>query len=136
MKIILSAIVLIVCFQTKTFSQELSYDGYYVATPDQGNMSIFKYYLRFYSDGTVISVTTAGKPENLLPWFKKENKVPSRGKYTLTDSTINFSMQSEQGEVIFNGVLRSTSLVLKVKSNINKYEAKELYEFMRIENIK
>src|SRR5215467_4581670 len=72
--------------------KEMSYDGYYVSIPDSNSMSMFKYYLRFYPDGTVIGVTTAGKPANLVPWFKKENNTPSKGKYTLSDSTIKFSM--------------------------------------------
>src|SRR5436190_24384719 len=56
--------------------KELRYDGYYVSITDSNSMSMFKYYLRFYPDGTVIGVTTAGKPANLVPWFKRENKTP------------------------------------------------------------
>ncbi|TMI83941.1 MAG: hypothetical protein E6H10_06900 [Bacteroidetes bacterium] len=116
---------------------EMSYGGYYVSVPDSNSMSMFKYYLRFYPDGTVIGVTTAGKPTNLIPWFKKENNTPSKGKYTLTDSTIKFSMTSEQGEVNYMGRLTSENkLVLNVKSLINKYEAKEEYGFMKMEAIK
>src|SRR5262245_57474122 len=82
---------------------KLNFDGYYVSIPDSNSMSMFKYYLRFYPDGTVIGVTTAGKPANLIPWFKKENTTPSKGKYTLTETTIKFSMTSEQGEVNYEG---------------------------------
>ncbi|HET9825198.1 MAG TPA: hypothetical protein VFP87_07690 [Chitinophagaceae bacterium] len=117
--------------------KELSYDGYYVSIPDSNSMSMFKYYLRFYPDGTVIGVTTAGKPANLLPWFKKENKTPYKGTYTLTDSTIKFSMTSEQGEVSYDGKLsKDNRLLLTVKSLINKYEGKEQYGFMKMEAIK
>ncbi len=59
--------------------EKISYDGYYVSIPDSNSMAMFKYYLRFYPDGTVIGVTTAGKPANLIPWFKKDNKTPSKG---------------------------------------------------------
>jgi len=117
--------------------KELSYDGYYVSVPDSNSISMFKYYLRFYPDGTVIGVTTAGKPANLIPWFKKENNTPSKGKYTLTESTIKFSMTSEQGEVNYEGeVSADNKLVLTVKSLINKYEGKEQYGFMKMEAIK
>jgi hypothetical protein len=115
---------------------EMSYDGYYVSIPDSNSMSMFKYYLRFYPDGTVIGVTTAGKPANLIPWFKKENNTPSKGKYTLTDSTIKFSMTSDQGEVNYQGTLTpGNKLVLLVKSLINKYEGKEEYGFMKMDAI-
>jgi len=117
--------------------KEMSYDGYYVSIPDSNSMSMFKYYLRFYPDGTVIGVTTAGKPANLIPWFKKENNTPSKGKYTLTDSTIKFSMTSEQGEVNYQGTLTpENKLVLLVKSLINKYEGKEEYGFMKMDAIR
>jgi hypothetical protein len=117
--------------------KEMSYDGYYLSTPDSNSINMFKYYLRFYPDGTVIGVTTAGKPANLIPWFKKENKTPSRGKYMLTDSTIKFSMTSEQGDVNYEGKLTAdNNLVLKVKSLINKYEGKEEYGFLKMDAIK
>ena len=115
---------------------KLNFDGYYVSISDSNSMSIFKYYLRFYPDGTVIGVTTAGKPANLIPWFKKENNTPSKGQYTLTESTIKFSMSSEQGEVNYQGTLTpDNKLVLLVKSLINKYEGKEEYEFMKMDAI-
>jgi len=108
-----------------------------VSIPDSNTMSMFKYYLRFYPDSTVIGVTTAGKPDNLLPWFKKENKTPSKGKFMLSGNTIKFSMTSEQGEVTYDGMLTSENkLVLTVKSLINKYQGKEEYGFMKMEAIK
>ena len=116
--------------------KELDYDGYYVSIPDSNAMSMFKYYLRFYPDGTVIGVTTAGKPSNLIPWFKKENKTPSKGRYMLADSIIKFSMTSEQGDVNYEGKLTvDNKLVLRVKSLINKYEGREEYGFLKMEAI-
>jgi len=117
--------------------KELSYDGYYVSVPDSNTISLFKYYLRFYPDGTVIGVNTAGKPDNLIPWFKKENKTPYKGQYLISDSTIKFSMVSEQGEVDYKGsLIPDNRLLLVVKSLINKYEGKEEYNFMKMEKIK
>ena len=138
MRMKISIAIFLVLFSMSSKAQkEMSYDGYYVSIPDSTSMSMFKYYLRFYPDGTVIGVTTAGKPVNLIPWFKKENKTPSKGAFTLTDSTIKFSMTSEQGEVNYDGkITGDNKLVLKVKSLINKYEGKEEYAFMKMEVIK
>ena len=117
--------------------KKMSFDGYYVSIPDSNSMTMFKYYLRFYPDGTVIGVTTAGKPANLLPWFKKENKTPSKGTYVLKDSTIKFSMTSDQGDVTYDGKLTADNkMVLLVRSLINKYEAEEEYEFLKMEALK
>ena len=136
MKIIIT--LFLVLFELSAFAQkDLSYDGYYVSVPDSNSMSMFKYYLRFYQDGSVIGVTTAGKPANLVPWFKKENKTPYKGRYTLSDSTIKFSMISEQGDVTYEGKLTADNkLMLTVRSLINKYEGKEEYGFMKMEVIK
>jgi hypothetical protein len=135
MKISTTILLLFLSFYSKA-QKEVSYNGYYVSIPDSASLSMFKYYLRFYPDGTVIGVTTAGKPANLVPWFKKENKTPYKGKYTINDSTIKFSMTSEQGEVAYEGrVTAENKLVLTVKSLINKYEGKEEYGFMKMEAI-
>jgi hypothetical protein len=138
MRMKISIIILFITISLNSTAQkELSYDGYYVSLPDSNNFSMFKYYLRFYPDGSVIGVNTAGKPDNLIPWFKKENNTPYKGKYTLTDSTLKFSMISEQGEVVYNGKLADDNkLILLVKSLINKYEAKEEYGFIKMEKIK
>src|SRR5436190_4974782 len=138
MRMKISIAIFLVLFSMSSKAQkEMSYDGYYVSIPDSTSMSMFKYYLRFYPDGTVIGVTTAGKPVNLITWFKKEDKTPSKGAFTFTDSTIKFSMPSEQGEVNYDGkITGDNKLVLKVKSLINKYEGKEEYAFMKMEAIK
>jgi hypothetical protein len=121
---------------TISAQDNLKFDGYYVSIPDSTSMSMFKYYLRFYPDGTVIGVTTAGKPANLIPWFNKENKTPSKGQFTIKDSAIKFSMASEEGQVNYEGKLTSQNkLVLMVKSFINKYEGREEYGFMKMEAI-
>ena len=134
----ISIIIFFICSSIFVSAQKkLSYDGYYVSVPDSNSLSLFKYYLRFYSDGTVIGVNTAGKPSNLVPWFKKENKTPYKGSYTITDGTINISMKSDQGEVSYNGKLTvENKLVMTVKSFINKYEGREEYGFLKIEAIK
>ena len=133
MKISIAALLIFISTHVAG-QKQVSYDGYYVSIPDSASMSMFKYYLRFYPDGTVIGVTTAGKPANLVPWFKKENKTPSKGQYVFSDSTIKFSMTSEQGEVNYQGKLTSENkLVLTVKSFINKYQGKEEYGFMKME---
>jgi len=134
----ISIIILLILISLSSSAQkDLGYDGYYVSIPDSNSYSMFKYYLRFYPDGTVIGVNTAGKPDNLVPWFKKENKTPYTGKYTLSDSVLKFSMVSEQGEVVYNGRLTAENkLLLIVKSLINKYEGKEEYGFLKMEKIK
>ena len=113
---------------------QLSYDGYY-HTVD--SLSPYRYYLRFYPDGSVIGVNTAGKPENLLSWFKKENKTPYKGTYTLSEGKISFKMISEGGEVHYEGnLVKDNRLILVVTSMINKFTGNEEYFFLKIANLK
>lgn len=119
---------------TATAQNKLSYDGYYRTLAD--TLNPFSFYLRFYPDGTVISVSTAGNPNNLKPWFKKDHKTPAKGTYVMKDTVITFALKSPEGEVLYNGVyLPDNRLFLTVKSLINKYEGKEEYFFMKMEGI-
>jgi predicted 3-demethylubiquinone-9 3-methyltransferase (glyoxalase superfamily) len=115
--------------------QKMSYDGYYITQPDTN--SPFKYYLRFYPDGTVITVTTAGKPENLARWFTKDYKDVAKGKFELKDSTITFFIRTDKGEINYTGTLSPDNrMTLTVKSAINKYEGKEEYYFFKMDGLK
>jgi len=120
--------------QTTTV-RKLSFDGYYRTLPD--SLNPFSYYLRFYDDGTVIGYSTAGNPNNLVPWFKKEHKSPSKGQYVLKDSILSFSLKSEEGTVTYDGLfLPDNHLFFTVKSLINKYQGKEEYFFLKMQGLK
>lgn len=136
MKILMTAFLIVISLAGMA-QKVISYDGYYVSVPDSNAFSLFRYYLRFYPDGTVIGVNTAGQPGNLIHWFNKENKTPYTGKYAIADSILRFSMKSEQGEVAYTGwITGENKLQLTVKSMINKYEGREEYNFMKMEKIK
>jgi hypothetical protein len=125
---------LTVAAQTST-DHKISYDGYYRTLPD--TLNPFSYYLRFYADGTVIGYSTAGNPNNLVTCFKKEHKSPSKGQYVLNDSTISFSLKSEEGIVTYDGIfLPDNRMFFSVKSLINKYQGKEEYFFLKMEGLK
>ncbi len=121
--------------QTSTKAPPLHFDGYYHTLSD--TLNPFRYYLRFYPDGTVIGISTAGNPRNLIPWFKKGHQTVSQGQYEVKDSTISFAMKSAEGEVVYSGkLLPQDRLFLHVKSKINKYEGREEYFFWKIEGLK
>ena len=49
-------------------------------------------YLRFYDDGTVISVTAKGEPRHLLKWFDREGGHTRTGQYRVRGSSIEFML--------------------------------------------
>lgn len=121
--------------QNSAPATKLLFDGYYHTLSD--TLNPFRYYLRFYADGTVIGISTAGNPKNLIPWFKKGHPTVSQGTYEVKDSLLKFAMKSGEGEVQYNGkIIPGDRLFLSVKSLINKYEGKEEYFFWRIDGLK
>src|ERR1017187_6365813 len=48
-------------------------------------------YLRFFSDGSVLSVTSTGTPDQVAKWMKKGSDVVSNGKADIQGSNIKFS---------------------------------------------
>jgi hypothetical protein len=49
----------------------LRYDGIYSSLGEESGD--YWYYLRFFSDGTVITVSSTGQPEEFRKWFYKEH---------------------------------------------------------------
>lgn len=134
LKILFSFLMLAVVTTVKA-QTKLSYNGYYTTLPD--TLNPFRYYLRFYPDGNVIGYSTAGDPKNLVAWFNKDHKSPSKGQYTLKDSTLSFVLKSEEGNVLYEGrLIQNNHLYFTVKSLINKYEGKEEYFFMQMAGLK
>ena len=113
----------------------LRYDGYYTTLAD--SLNPFRYYLRFYEDGTVINYCTAGNPATLLKWFSKNDQSSLKGRYTLKDTVLNFSVKNKEGEIMYAGnLLPGNRLWMSVKSMLNKYEAKEEYFFQQADGMK
>ena len=116
-------------------NERLRYDGYYTTLGD--SLNPFRYYLRFYEDGTVINYCTAGNPATLLKWFSKDDQSSLKGKYVLKDTVLNFSVKNKEGEIVYAGnLLSGNRLWMSVKSLLNKYEAKEEYFFQQADGLK
>jgi hypothetical protein len=87
----------------------LRFDGVYQS--DEGGKT--RAYLRFYKDGTVLSVATFATPAQLAKWFvrekdrKKADKGTPRtygeGKYSSDGKTLSFSDTNPDGTVNYSG---------------------------------
>jgi hypothetical protein len=85
------------------------------------------YYLRFYSDGTVIKVSSTGQPNQIIPWFNKGESNVSVGRYTISGSSISFSTLSKDGVVDDDGEISADALIVHSYSHINGHRAVEEY---------
>jgi hypothetical protein len=85
-------------------------------------------YLRFYADGTVIGVSTTGTPAQIARWFKAPYS--NSGHYSISGSSLKFSLTSPQGTVDYDGVICGSSLQVNVFSHINGRRGTDYYELV------
>lgn len=86
-------------------------------------------YIRFYSDGTVIGVTTSGNPREIKPWFRKPYS--DSGNFEIKNRKIKFSLVSPQGKVDYEGVVQGSKLRLNIVSHINGNRSTEEFFWVR-----
>jgi uncharacterized protein (TIGR02996 family) len=89
-------------------------------------------WLRFYADGTVLSVTTVqADAGQVAHWLNKGHAYLSRGTYTLRPATgglnVRFAATGAEGTVDYTGTLHGLSLELALHSHINGYRGRETY---------
>jgi len=107
---------------TNNLTGTIRYDGLYYRKEGADSNQ----YIRFYDDGTVITVTSTGTITQIKNWFDKNNKSPfSRGKYVVTGDSITFQSTSEAGRVDYNGKILDNKLILNIHSHINGFRASD-----------
>jgi len=90
------------------------------------------HYLRFYADGTVLTVSSTGNPSQVIRWFEKGNEDISSGGYILKGTSLKFSSTSTMGTVDYEGVVRPDgSITLTSHSHINGHRGSDRYIFIR-----
>lgn len=116
----------------------LRYDGVYVGAPFDDDKE-YCAYLRFYPQGTVITVSSVcdrqALPE-IKHWFRASQAGPtksgvSRGKVYISGEQISFTAVSREGKVAYRGGMDGDRLRLRSHSFINGSEDVEVYSFVR-----
>ena len=106
--------------------QEIRFDGLYQSETDIDSRK----FLRFYSDSTVISVSSTGEATDVIKWFKKG--WDNEGKFEVKGNNIYFTTTSPSGSVVYEGLIESEyKLKLKMMSLINGHVSEELYYFIK-----
>ncbi len=143
----MSKIIMILLFFTSfnTFGQNvknqlLQFDGLYKTEcefedDEEGTQS----YLRFYSNGKVLSVSTdcEGPDSDLKDWFYLEAGKGGIGNYQIKRHKMKFSTISETGTVNYRGRINKYGFIkLRSKSLVNGYKGHEKYKFIKIMDLK
>jgi uncharacterized protein (TIGR02996 family) len=102
------------------------------------NQPLGHYMLRFYPDGTVISIATTGTPEEALVWFRPGHEYTSHGTYTLMSVTfpadIQFSVSDRNGTTAYSGTFDGKRLILDIGLNGQGYRAQHWYTQYPVED--
>ena len=128
-------LILIIIFKSFNVSSQtnefIRFDGVY-QSETQGD---YRQFIRFYQDGTVITVSCTCEVKGIEAWFNKENlkdEDDSSGKYEIKETKIYFTSTSSYGTVVYYGTLTNEYTInLNIKSLINDYENQETYYFIK-----
>ena len=125
--------------QTLDSLRNVRFDGFYQTISDidkQDNDTTYSY-LRFYSDGKVINVTSEGTAFDLKEWFNLKMDNASLGNYERNGKRLYFSTTSKAGTIIYRGKIKDQyHLILKSKSLINGYKVREKFYFVAIHDLR
>ncbi len=116
---------------TNAPGSSLRFDGLYQSVQLDNSWM----YLRFYADGTVLSVGSTGDYEKVAQWFNKSLENRFEGQYQVRGSMLEFSVTGKEGTVDYAGTIDGEELVLNVNSHINGYQATNIYHFVEILNM-
>jgi hypothetical protein len=143
MQLKLIAILALVCLSCNNSgtSKEASettgpvrFDGVYKSEPqsEPGITEKHYYYIRFYQDGRVITVSSSGTPDQIKTWFSTSNENVSRGSYKIEDKHISFSTAYQAVTVSYEGEIESPTRLKLNSTSTNGNKATETYEFTAI----
>lgn len=116
----------------KAEAPSLRYDGIYQSNTYHHRKMTYWHYLRFYSNGDVIHVSSTGSPANLRKWFSRSNPDLTRGKVKLDGSRISFPIRSKGGAVNYSGKLKGSRLHLDYSTDMLGSRSSEVYHFVRV----
>jgi hypothetical protein len=119
-------------------SSKLRYDGVYKS---QSFVDGEKYceYVRFYSDGAVItvgSICTKSALKDIKKWFDVDNAGPefagiSEGTIHVSRNQIKFDVTSKEGKISYDGIFSSNHMRLSYHSHITQERGYEDYKFVK-----
>jgi len=107
----------------------LRYDGVY----QSDKVTTYWYYIRFYPDGTVLTISATAPAQDLIPWLTRDrvgSPGVSIGQYAVDGQQIVFSATSERGTVDYEGLILPDALDLHTYSHINGHRGHRLYYFV------
>lgn len=109
----------------------LRFDGIYFHTLEDED---YLYYLRFYPDGTVVSLSSYYDPSDAYYFLNRKGQYTSIGTFKIEDEIISFNTTSSAGVVCYKGIFDGPeTMALKTHSLINGHKDRCVFLFYRPE---
>lgn len=105
----------------------LRFDGLY-----RSKQADYSFYLRFYADGLVVSISSSDEPFQALALVNRSFYGNSKGRYAQDGAKLAFSVTSQVGVVDYSGTIRGDELALNSLSHINNHKSSNIYHFEEI----
>jgi len=121
------------CANDKDDAGPVHYDGIYQTKvlENEATGDTYRYFLRFYDDGTVVSVTSSGTAKDIKKWFKKGHENVNEGEYEVDGDDISFTTSGPGVEVEYSGTIKDkNTLQLESVSSSNGNKQKVRYSFV------
>ena len=111
----------------------LLFDGvYYAPSFDPRGQQIGWDFVRFYPDGAVVTLSTPGTLDEVLPFLRNEDDHPGKGHYKLEGPRIVFAATSSYGAVEYEGLVQKERMDLRWHSKINDVHGGGMYGFEHV----
>lgn len=102
------------------------FDGLYQAA---GEAPSQWYYLRFYPDGTALSASSSGTPQQVARWLRKESAFKDSGCVTMVSGKFQFATSGLSSAVEYSGSVQGDGLALHMVSRANGHVSDKLFRF-------
>ena len=114
----------------KIDNSKIRFDGFYKtkAEIDKKDNDTTYDYLRFYSTGKVISVSSDGTANDLKTWFNLSYDNVEEGDYKIIGKKLYFSTTAKAWSAIYRGKIKNPNyLVVRIKSSTCHWEREKFY---------
>lgn len=89
-------------------------------------------YLRFYADGTVLSVSSDASPTELVRWFNRLHPAVALGTYFVSGDRVDFKTTSKAGTIDYDGTIEGDQIRFRTYFHSNHERRVESYRFMKV----
>ena len=110
----------------------LRYDGVYQTQTSLTGQDAFLY-LRFYSDGHVVTMASVWTPERVASFISRSQPELPQGDYRLEGSKLMFTTKGPRGEVDYEGMINEEDILFHIHSRVTDFSGNQQFVFRAVQ---